>query len=224
MCFRNCLFLLMSMWFATSVFAQKPAAKPDSSQDNRWAFAAALIAQEINEIAVSKELSPKIMLLFGVGFQWEARDRYRVADEVDVAKSYRLKTKRYFVELRPEWRRYVREKAHWSMYFGLQPHFGYSWEQNEGTIEYKDPPPPGGPVQSFDPGKETALSIGLAATLGVEYMLLRNLSVSIHFRPLNYTYSYEKSPGNLYGAVSETIKEHSVTFAQNTAIFLRIYF
>ena len=210
--FKKSFIVLLLMIFATGAFAQESTGKPDTTSDRRWGLAASLFNQGVSELAVSKKLSRKTMLLLGLGFRWTGSESKQELHNPP-GNTITYTTSSYSISIQPEWRRYAQGRERWALYYGVQPSFAYSRDQTERDTGSGDEP---------KSTKNTTLSWGLAATFGVEYALLRNLSVSIHFRPLTYSYSKrDEEPGT---DVSSTRRANRLAFFQNTAVFLRIYF
>lgn len=197
------LMCFLTLGYHSLTAGSNSAMQPDK-KNARWGFAAAVFNLDSGELAVSLNTSRTTMLLFSVGFVWADVDRQRLNDAD-------RNTTVYSLSAGPEIRRIYHRHPSIGLYAGLQPIIGYSLSKQKQALTDTD-------------YRQRSLSYGVNLTLGAEYEIINNLSISVHFRPLRYVYSESKEGPASNEHTDSITKSHSVSFSQQTGLYLRIYF
>lgn len=187
-----------------SLMAGSNPAITQDEDTSRWGFAAAIFNIDSGGLAVSRNLSRTTMLLFSVGSGWTDIDR-QLLNETD------KKTTIYSLNAGPEIRRIYYRHPSIGFYAGLQPTIGYTLRKHKEAMSDTD-------------DRHRILSYGLNLTLGAEYEIIKNLSVSVHFRPIGYVYSELKVRDASQGESELITVSHTVNVSTKTGLYLRIYF
>ncbi len=175
----------------------------ENNADSRWGFSAELFNQDATELSVSKKVSRTTMLLFSIGLGWSD------VEEEHGLESYRT-VNEFLITAGPEIRRLYYRHPSIALYAGIQPAAGYSRIRKEI-------------VQTSAEDTRKTLSLGVNFTLGVEYEIINNLSLSVHFLPLRYSYNEVTNEAG-QNSPDITTKVHHIQFAQQTGLYVRIYF
>lgn len=194
---------VLTIVYQSLMAGSNPAIKHDEDT-SRWGFAAAIFNTNSGELAVSRNLSRTTMLLFSVGSGWTDIDR-QLLNETD------KKTTIYSLNAGPEIRRIYYRHPSIGFYAGLQPTIGYTLRKQKEAMSDTD-------------DRHRILSYGLNLTLGAEYEIIKNLSVSVHFRPIDYVYSELKVRDASQGESELITVSHTVNVSTKTGLYLRIYF
>jgi hypothetical protein len=209
---KRSLLILLVLLASTSIFAR--------TQPGKSAVAARITALSMHqdttgstyEIGFGRMVTPGAMILFDMGFNYHTH--------LNKAKSTTATTdgpvyRGYMVSAYPEYRMYLAPRMRVVPYLGIYGLIGY----NSGVVESLYP-------NLLKQQVEADLRLGGGLTLGAEFFLNNFISLAVHARMAEYSFTSHKTTVKHNGhTITNAIKNaHDIGLQFQPALYVRLYF
>lgn len=209
---KRSLLILLLLLASSSMFAR--------TQPGKSAVAARITALSMHqdstgsgyEVGFGRMISPGAMILFDMGFSYNThQNKTRSTTSSTNGPVYRG----FAVSAYPEYRAYLAPRMRVVPYLGIYGLLGY----NSGVVEALYP-------NLLRQEVDSKIRVGGGLTLGSEFFLNNFISLAVHARFAEYSFTSRKVEVKHNGqSVTNSIKnEHNIGLQFQPALYVRLYF